>query len=110
MLINAPAEQLFADFPTVETRCQYCKSTLREGDRVTAYAVRYAGDDEWVVPRLYCRDCLSTITEPTLGATELLVTGRLGCLMDTATQQSSLTLLGIERITKSASGEGYATL
>ncbi|MDL5363414.1 hypothetical protein [Halalkalicoccus sp. NIPERK01] len=110
MLITAPADQLLTGIPILETRCSYCKSTLGEGDPVSAYAVRYAGDEKWSIPRLYCRDCQSTITDPTLGATELLAAGHLGVTMDAATQQTALTLLGIERITKSAPEEGHATL
>lgn len=110
MLITAPAEQFLTGYQLREQRCSYCKTTLEEGDPVSAYAVQYAGDDDWSIPRLYCRDCQSTITDPTLGATELLAEGRLGWVMDAATQQTSLTLLSIERITKSAPEEGHATL
>ena len=97
MLVTAPAEQLLTGYQLAETRCSFCKSELHDGDPVSTYAVRYAGDESWSVPRLYCRDCRSTIIEPTLGATELLVEGRLGWTMDGATQQTSLTLLGIKR-------------
>ena len=111
MLITAPANQLLAGYRLKETRCSFCKTTLRDGDSVTAYAGRYAGDDDWSVPRLYCRNCHSTThTDPTLGATELLAEGRLGCILDGATQESSLTLLGIERVTKSTPEEGHVTL
>ncbi|WP_336343320.1 hypothetical protein [Halalkalicoccus ordinarius] len=110
MLVTAPAEQLLTGFQLVETRCSYCKSTLQESDRVSAYAVRYAGDESWCVPRLYCRTCRSTIGEPTLGATELLVEGRLGWTMDAAIQRTSLTLLGIERVIQSEPEDGRATL
>lgn len=110
MLITAPAEQLLSGYQLREERCSYCKSTLQEGHSVRAYAVQYAGDDGWSLPRVYCRDCQSAITEPTLGATELLATGHLGYTMDVATQQGTLTLLGIEQIMESPAEEGYATL
>jgi hypothetical protein len=111
MLITAPADQFLTGYQLAETRCTYCKTTLQEGDPIGAYAVRYAGDEEWSVPRLYCRDChLPTILDPTLGATELLAEGRLGCTMDAAMQRSSLTLLGIEHIIKSIPEDGRATL
>ena len=110
MLIAAPAEQLLTGFQLAETRCSFCKTSLQEGDAVSAYAVRYAGDESWSVPCLYCQACRSTIDNPTLGATELLVEGRLGVTMDAATQQTALTLLGIERVTKSAPEEGHVTL
>ena len=109
MLVTAPADQLLTGYQLTETRCSYCKTTLQEGDHISAYAVRYAGDDEWAIPRLYCRDCQSTIVDPTLGATELLVEGRLGWTMDVATQQTSLTLLGIERVIQSEPEDGRAT-
>ena len=110
MLVTAPADQLLAGFQLAETRCSYCKATLQEGDPVSAYAVRYAGDDEWSVPRLYCHTCRATIEEPTLGASELLAEGRLGLTMDAATQRTALTLLGIERVHRSASENGHVTL
>lgn len=110
MLITAPAEQFLEGYQLREGRCSYCKRTLEEGDRISAYAVQCAGDDKWSVPRIYCRDCQSTITDPTLGATELLAKGRLGWTMDVTTQGSSLTLLGIEHITTSPAEEGHVTL
>lgn len=110
MLITAPADQLLAGYWLQERRCSYCKTTLQEGDPVSAYAVQYAGDETWSIPRLYCRGCQLTITDPTLGATELLVDGRLGCIMDAAIQQTSLTLLEIERIVKSTPEDGRVTL
>ena len=111
MLVSAPADQLLAGFQLADIRCSYCKTELHDGDPVSAYAVRYAGDESWSVPRLYCRDCHpTTITDPTLGATELLADGRLGCTMDAATQQASLTLLGIERVIQSVPEDGHATL
>jgi hypothetical protein len=110
MLITAPAEQIFIGYQLQEQRCSYCKTILQEGDSVSAYAVRYAGDDTWSVPRLYCQGCQPTITDPTLGATELLADGRLGWIMDVAAQQTSLTLLEIDRIIKSAPEDGRVTL
>lgn len=111
MLVTAPPEQLLTGFQLAESRCSYCKTTMQEGDSVNAYAVRYAGDESWSIPRLYCRDCHpTTITDPTLGATELLADGRLGCTMDATTQQTSLTLLGIERVIQSVPEDGHATL
>ncbi|ADJ13925.1 hypothetical protein [Halalkalicoccus jeotgali] len=110
MLITAPAEQFLTGYQLIETRCQYCKTTLGEGDPVSAYAVRYAGDEEWSIPCIYCRDCQSTITDPTLGATELLAEGHLGVTMDATTQRTTLTLLGIERIIRSEPEEGHVTL
>lgn len=110
MLVTAPADQLLDGYRLDETRCSHCKTTLHDGDPIMAYAVRYAGDEDWSVPRLYCRDCHSTtLIDPTLGATELLAEGHLGITMDATAQCSSLVLLGIERIIESAPEEGHAT-
>lgn len=110
MLITASAKQLLTGYQLAETRCSYCKITLQEGDPVSAYAVQYAGDESWSVPRLYCRACRSTIKGPTLSASELLAEGRLGWTMDAATQRASLTLLGIEHVVRSNPEDGHATL
>lgn len=111
MLVTVPVEQLLSGFVVEETRCSYCKATLQEGESVSAYVVRYAGDHEWSIPRLYCDDCHpTTITDPTLGATELLVRTRLTRTMDVTMQQSSFSLLDIQSVVQSYPEEGHATL
>jgi hypothetical protein len=111
VLVTAPAEQLLTGYPVDDHRCSYCKTGLQEGDPVRAYAVQYAGDDQWSIPRLYCREChpVDVIT-PTLGATELLVDGRLVTLMDAVTQRTPLSLYDAEPVTRSAPEVGDALL
>lgn len=102
MQITAPATQLLTGSPVAESRCSYCKTTLQDGKPVGAYAVQYAGDDAWLIPRLYCEGCCpNSITTATLGTTQLLVTGRLASTMDTAAQQVIQTLTNVELITVS---------
>ncbi|ELY55796.1 hypothetical protein C492_15101 [Natronococcus jeotgali DSM 18795] len=61
--------------------CIGCGSPLHETDIVFAYAYRCADATQWDVPRLYCWGCApGRIRSPTLGATEVLVGGRLGTI------------------------------
>ncbi len=61
--------------------CIGCGETLHEADIVFAYAYRCAESAVWAVSRLYCLECAPTrIRSPTLGATEVLVGGRLGTI------------------------------
>jgi hypothetical protein len=111
VLVTAPADQLLTGFSVEDHRCSYCKTDLQEGDPIRAYAVRYAGDDHWSIPRLYCRKCRpDDVTAPTLGATELLVDGRLVTVMDAATQRTPLALYGAEPVVRSAPEVGDALL
>ena len=111
MLVTAPLDQLVTGYPMWEHRCSYCKTDLQEGDRVRAYVVRYAGDDRWSIPRLYCRECQhGEFTIMTLGATELLVNGTLVTTMDVTRQQSSAALHDVELVTRSVPEGGDAVL
>jgi hypothetical protein len=111
MLVTAPINQLVTGYPVCERRCCYCKGDLREGDSVSAYVVRYAGDEHWSIPRLYCRECRSDeFTSMTLGAVELLVDGTLVTTTDVTRQQTSVALYDIEPIIRSAPEEGDAVL
>ena len=75
------------------TACIGCSSRLVVGDIVFAYASLRAGFDEWEITRLYCRRCTpSGITTPTLGATEILVGGRLGTVARPTTRRHQLCL------------------
>ncbi len=61
--------------------CIGCGTPLHETDIAFAYAYRCAESAEWTVSRLYCHGCVpDSITSPTLGATEVLVGGRLGTI------------------------------
>lgn len=61
--------------------CIGCGEALHEADIVFAYAYRCAEATDWIVSRLSCHGCApSRIRSPTLGATEVLVGGRLGTI------------------------------
>jgi len=89
--------------------CQVCGCELREGDGVTAYAFRAAGNlifeigyvmcgaDEHAHPSVFMR-----------GVHELVVTGRIGLCSDVATQSSWLVLLAPELIVESGPAESFA--
>lgn len=111
MLVTATVEQLLTGYPLQECRCSYCKTTLHEGDRVRGYAVQYAGDERWSVPRLYCWDCRpDEFISMTLGATELLVDGTLVTVMDVTRQRSSVSLNEATPVARSVPEEDDAVL
>ena len=79
--------------------CTYCKSILREGDAVTAYAYRPAEEAVLSVARLYCAECeRRTIEHPTCGCFEWLADAYLALTADVTQQAHSLTLAGVEII------------
>jgi hypothetical protein len=87
--------------------CTYCKSELGEGDNVTAYAYRRAGEEVLSVARLYCAECnRDRIEHPSLGCYEWVATARLGLTSDVAHQSHTLTLLGVEIVAESGPNEG----
>jgi ribosomal protein L37E len=87
--------------------CTYCKSGLGEGDNVTAYAYRRAGEQTIEVARLYCAECNhDRIEHPSCGCYEWVATARLGLTSDVAHQSHTLTLLGVEIIAESGPNEG----
>jgi hypothetical protein len=89
------------------TRCQYCRSHLGEGDEVTAYAYRCAGEQVIDVARLYCAECdRDRIEYPSCGCYEWVATARLGLTSDVAHQSHTLTLLGVEIAAESGPNEG----
>ena len=61
--------------------CSGCGEALHETDIVFAYAYRCAEAVDWIVSRLYCRECSpDRVRSPTLGVTEVLVGARLGTI------------------------------
>lgn len=87
--------------------CTYCKGTLREGDDVTAYAYRRAGEQVVDVARLYCADCdRTTIEHPSRGCYEWLAAARLALTSDVARQSHDLTLADVEIIAESGPENG----
>ena len=76
--------------------CTACRTGLREGEQIGLYAYRLGSTDRWDVTQVFCRTCTpEQLTEPTLGVTELLVTGTLGTLSDPATQSHRLCVVEV---------------
>ena len=74
--------------------CQVCGCELAEGDGVTAYAFRAAGNPVFEVGFVMCgADEHEHPSVFTRGVHELVVTGRLGLCTDVATQSSWLVLV-----------------
>jgi hypothetical protein len=87
--------------------CTYCKADLGEGDAVTAYAYRRAGEQMIGVARLYCTECdRDHIEHPSCGCYEWLAAARLGLTSDVAHQSHTLTLLGVAIVAESGPNEG----
>jgi len=79
-------------------RCTLCEASLDETDIAFAYAYRCAEAVQWNVARLFCWGCAPpAIQTPTLGATEVVVGGRLGMITSptTRTQRPCLTELEV---------------
>ncbi len=74
--------------------CQVCGCELREGDGVTAYAFRAAGNRIFEIGYVMCgADVHEHPSVFTRGVHELVVTGRLGLCTDVSTQSSWLVLI-----------------
>jgi ribosomal protein L37E len=87
--------------------CTYCKTELGEGNNVTAYAYRRAGEQVVNVARLYCAACdRDRIKHRSCGCHEWLATARLALTSDVAHQSHELTLVGVEIIAESSPDEG----
>jgi len=74
--------------------CQVCGCELREGDGVTGYAFRTAGNPVFEIGYMMCGT--DKHAHPTVfmrGVYELVVTGRVGLCTDVSTQSSWLVLL-----------------
>ena len=82
--------------------CQICDHKLREGDELTAYAFRAAGNPIFEIGYVMCGDDEHAHpTEFMRGVHELVVTGRIGCCTDVATQSSWLVLIAPEPVVES---------
>ena len=87
--------------------CTYCKSELSEGDNVTVYGYRCAGEQLVSVVRLYCAECdRRAIDHPACGFFEWLAEAHLALTADVLYQSHSLTLAGVEIIDESGPKEG----
>jgi len=93
--------------PIPEAQCTDCGQTLHEGENILVYAYRAADAIEWDVVRCYCRDCRpDTISAPTLGTSELLVTAILGTVSDVRQQSHQFCLLEVAPVAASPPTEG----
>ena len=89
--------------------CQVCGCELREGDGLTTYAFRAAGNRFFEIGYVMC--AADEHEHPSVfmrGVHELLVTGRIGLCSDVATQSSWLVLLAPESIVESGPAESVA--
>ncbi|MFD1572062.1 hypothetical protein [Halorubrum laminariae] len=74
--------------------CQVCGRSLHEGDDVTAYAYRAAGEPAYEIGYLMCKN--DRHTHPTVftrGVREHVVTGHIGTCADAQRQSTSYVLL-----------------
>jgi hypothetical protein len=91
--------------------CQVCGCELREGDDVTAYAFRAAGNPIFEIGFVMCgADEHEHPTVFTRGVHELVVTGRVGLCTDVATQSSWLVLVEPSPVVVSAASSSSARL
>ena len=89
--------------------CQVCGCELREGDELTAYAFRAAGNPIFGVGFVMCgADEHEHPSVFTRGVHELVVTGRLGLCTDVATQSSWLVLVDPSPVMVSAASSSSA--
>ncbi len=79
---------------TRDPRCQVCGETLHEGDDITVYAYRPAGEPTYEIGYLMCgHDIHEHPTVFTRGVRELVVTGHIGSCANTRTQSTTWILL-----------------
>ena len=89
--------------------CQVCGCDLGEGDGVTAYAFRAAGNPIFEIGYVMCG--ADEHGHPSVfmrGVHELVVTGRIGLCSDVATQSSWLVLVAPELIVESGPAESFS--
>ncbi|QKG93504.1 hypothetical protein HPS36_11750 [Halorubrum salinarum] len=89
--------------------CQVCGCGLGEGDDVTAYAFRAAGNPIFEIGFVMCgADEHEHPSVFTRGVHELVVTGRIGLCTDVATQSSWLVLVDPSLVVVSAASSSAA--
>ena len=79
---------------TRDPRCQVCDEVFNEGDDITVYAYRPAGEPTYEIGYLMCgHDTHEHPTVFTRGVRELVVTGHIGSCANTRTQSTTNVLL-----------------
>ena len=74
--------------------CQVCGQPLHEGDDVTAYAYRAAGEPAYAIGYIMCgSDVHEHPTVFTRGVREYVLTGHIGTCSNTRTQSTTFVLL-----------------
>ncbi len=91
--------------------CQVCGCELREGDDLTAYAFRAAGNPIFEIGYVMCG--ADEHEHPTVfmrGVHELVVTGRVGFCTDVSTQSSWLVLIEPSPVVMSVASSSAASM
>lgn len=96
--VSTALEQVLTGLPlglaTLEVICSCCGRSLEEGTDVRVHAYRAAEVPRWSLTRCYCTECgPSSITKPTLGASEVLVAVQLAVVSNPSERRHSLCLL-----------------
>ena len=79
---------------TEQPACQVCKQPFREGDDITAYAYRAAGEPTYAIGYIMCGfDSHEHPTVFTRGVREYVLTGHIGTCADTRAQSTIYVLL-----------------
>ena len=82
--------------------CQICGQPLHEGDDITAYAYRAAGEPAYAIGYIMCgSDVHEHPTVFTRGVREYVLTGHIGTCADVRTQSMAYILLGPEAVVTS---------
>ncbi|MFC7187967.1 hypothetical protein [Halorubrum yunnanense] len=82
--------------------CQVCGQPLHEGDNITAYAYRAAGEPTYAIGYTMCgSDIHEHPTVFTRGVREYVLTGHIGTCADVRTQSMTYILLGPEAVVTS---------
>jgi hypothetical protein len=79
---------------TTNPICQVCGQPLHEGDDITAYAYRAAGEPAYAIGYIMCgSDVHEHPTVFTRGVREYVLTGHIGTCSNTQTQSTTFVLL-----------------
>ncbi|GAB6878799.1 hypothetical protein JCM17823_10730 [Halorubrum gandharaense] len=83
--------------------CQVCKQPLQEGDDITAYAYRAAGDPTFAIGYIMCgADSHEHPTVFTHGVDEYVLTGHVGTCTNSQTQSTTFVLLSPSAVVTSS--------